>query len=124
MLSSSTCTKGGSFVARNDLISGPENEHVYTEWPNTEKKYLTKYLRPRAKDDYERRVKFYAMLAVPRATTLFLGKSTLVALLLSFGPKADMKAMANAEVAIDWVEPGQFLCGHVAGEAVLHPPPH
>jgi len=97
----------GSVVGRNDRF-GKDVEEMLIGYPNTEHKYLKKYLRPKASDEYERRVKFYGMLAIPRGMSLFGIKSALAGLLLSFGPRADMKAMASCEADIGFLEPGQM----------------
>eukprot|EP01063_Lacrimia_lanifica_P031882 TRINITY_DN535_c0_g2_i14.p2 TRINITY_DN535_c0_g2~~TRINITY_DN535_c0_g2_i14.p2 ORF type:complete len:306 (+),score=112.32 TRINITY_DN535_c0_g2_i14:47-964(+) len=99
--------EGGSAVARNDRF-GKETEELLIGYPNTEEKYLKKYLRPRANDEYERRVKFYGMLAVPRGMCLFAGKSFVAGALMSFGPRADMKAMASCEADLGFLEEGQM----------------
>eukprot|EP01062_Namystynia_karyoxenos_P073293 TRINITY_DN70103_c0_g1_i1.p1 TRINITY_DN70103_c0_g1~~TRINITY_DN70103_c0_g1_i1.p1 ORF type:complete len:340 (+),score=132.78 TRINITY_DN70103_c0_g1_i1:99-1022(+) len=100
--------EGGSFVTRNDNISGPENEKVYEEWPTTEEKYRKVYLKPPAKDEYERRVKHYALLMLPRAAAAVIFKTAFVSFILSCGPRADMKAAATTELNIDWLEEGQM----------------
>ncbi|KAJ9455384.1 Cytochrome b-c1 complex subunit Rieske-3 [Diplonema papillatum] len=96
-----------SVVGRNDRF-GKATEEMLFGYPNTEEKYLKKYLKPRASNDYERRVKFYGLLAVPRAITMFIVKSGVAGLIMHLGPRADMKAMANTEVDIGFLEPGQM----------------
>ena len=86
---------------------GKEVENILVGYPNTDEKYIRHMLKPRPTDDHANRVKYYGMLAVPRALTLFVGKSMIVGLLLSFGPKADMKAASTLEFDISSFSPGQ-----------------
>eukprot|EP01065_Artemidia_motanka_P007095 TRINITY_DN1348_c0_g1_i2.p1 TRINITY_DN1348_c0_g1~~TRINITY_DN1348_c0_g1_i2.p1 ORF type:complete len:320 (+),score=44.64 TRINITY_DN1348_c0_g1_i2:57-1016(+) len=97
--------EGGSLVGRNDR-AGVENQQLLEEYPNTEEKYRTKHLLPAAKDEHERRVKHYALLAVPRAGLVVLLKSVGVGVILQFGPRMDMCAGATTELNVDWLEEG------------------
>ena len=99
--------EGGAAVAGKGRLS-EEDREMLTQYPFTDKAYISSYLKPRAVDEYERRVKFYGMLAIPRSITLFMTKSSVVGLLLHFGPKADMKAAATMEVNIGNIEEGQI----------------
>eukprot|EP01059_Diplonema_ambulator_P002675 TRINITY_DN1230_c0_g1_i1.p1 TRINITY_DN1230_c0_g1~~TRINITY_DN1230_c0_g1_i1.p1 ORF type:complete len:307 (+),score=102.07 TRINITY_DN1230_c0_g1_i1:55-975(+) len=108
----------GSVVGRNDRF-GKDIEEMLIGYPTTEEKYIKNYLKPRATDEYERRVKFYGIITVPRAIGTFVLKSTVVGLLLSFGPRADMKAMANCEVDIGFLEPGQMTVVMWQGKPVF-----
>eukprot|EP01064_Diplonema_japonicum_P023048 TRINITY_DN33502_c0_g1_i1.p1 TRINITY_DN33502_c0_g1~~TRINITY_DN33502_c0_g1_i1.p1 ORF type:complete len:307 (+),score=78.46 TRINITY_DN33502_c0_g1_i1:55-975(+) len=108
----------GSVVGRNDRF-GKEVEEMLTGYPTTEEKYIKSYLKPRAADEYERRVKFYGIITIPRAISTFVLKSTVAGLLMSFGPRADMKAMANAEVDIGFLEPGQMTVVMWQGKPVF-----
>ena len=96
----------GSVVARNDR-HGKDTEKMLMGYPFTDETYVKKYLKPRTTDDYERRVKHYAMLAVPRSIGLFATKSMVCGMLLSFGPHADMKALASVEADISGLEDGE-----------------
>eukprot|EP01061_Rhynchopus_euleeides_P042352 TRINITY_DN73916_c0_g1_i1.p1 TRINITY_DN73916_c0_g1~~TRINITY_DN73916_c0_g1_i1.p1 ORF type:complete len:330 (+),score=124.25 TRINITY_DN73916_c0_g1_i1:77-991(+) len=98
--------EGGSAVGRQDRF-GKEVEELLIGYPNTDEKYIRSILKPRARDEYENRVKFYGLLAVPRAITLFTMKSIVAGLLLSFGPRADMKAASTLEVDLSAYEVGQ-----------------
>jgi len=100
--------EGGSFVGRNDVIAGPENEKIFEEYPNTEAAFRTKYLLPPAKDEYERRVKHYALLAFPRAGGAVFLKSVLVGFVLGLGPRADMRAASTTELNVDWLDEGEM----------------
>eukprot|EP01060_Flectonema_neradi_P038046 TRINITY_DN787_c0_g4_i1.p1 TRINITY_DN787_c0_g4~~TRINITY_DN787_c0_g4_i1.p1 ORF type:complete len:301 (+),score=54.19 TRINITY_DN787_c0_g4_i1:44-946(+) len=97
----------GSAVARNDRL-GKDVEDLMYGYPVTEEAYLKKYLKPRATDDYERRVKHYAMLAVPRSISAFMAKSFVCGLVLHMGPRADMKALASIEADISALEDGEM----------------
>jgi len=100
--------EGGSYVARNDLIAGPENEYVFEEWPNTEKKYREMNLLPREPDEYKRRVQHYAIMGVTRATYLVFFKSMAIRAALSLQGGHDMKALSTAEFDIGWLDEGQI----------------